>query len=126
MIISACTSQFIYFYSTLVATRGGDPITKITPTAPAAPKPKRAATSPDIGSSPTGKTAVSRLKEYCEKNRLSQAQYREVRVAGEQRFQYEVTVPTHPPVTVRGDVCGTKAEAKHNAAQKAMQRLGIN
>ena len=73
---------------------------------------------------PAGKPAVSRLKEYCDRNKLPEPTYEKVDppVAGEQRFQYEVTVTTR----VKGDEHRSKSEARHSAAQKAMEKLEMN
>ena len=76
---------------------------------------------PALSMSPP-KTAVTTLKEYCEKKGLPQPQYSEVPLCKEQQFQFKVSLRS---VEVTGKVCGSKQQAKQSAAQLAIQNLGL-
>lgn len=68
------------------------------------------------------KTAVTMLKEYCEKMGLPQPQYSEIPQCKEQQFQFKVSLKS---VEVTGNVCNSKQQAKQSAAQLAIQKLGL-
>ena len=70
------------------------------------------------------KTAVTMLKEYCEKMGLPQPQYSEIPQCKEQQqqFQFKVSLKS---VEVAGKVCCSKQQAKRSAAQLAIQKLGL-
>ena len=68
------------------------------------------------------KTAVTTLKEYCEKKGLPQPQYSEIPLHKEQQFQFQVSLRS---VEVTGKVCSSKQQAKQSAAQLANQNLGL-
>ncbi len=84
---------------------------------------KSVATPPATGGSPN-KTSASRLKEFCDKWRCGDPEYK-VRVPEEQRFQYTVTVKTPQPVIAVGVVCSSKKDAKQSAAQEALRKLRV-
>ena len=67
------------------------------------------------------KTAVTTLKEYCEKKGLPQPQYSEIPLRKEQQFQFKVSLRS---VEVTGKVCSSKQQAKQSAAQLAIRKLG--
>ena len=68
------------------------------------------------------KTAVTMLKEYCEKMGLPQPQYSEIPQCKEQQFQFKVSLKS---VEVSGKVGYSKQQAKQSAAQLAIQKLGL-
>ena len=72
------------------------------------------------------RTAVTALKEYCEKENLPQPQYSEIPQDVEQHFQYKVVVTVTSVRTMAiGNICGSKQQAKQSAAQSALQKLRI-
>ena len=75
---------------------------------------------PALSMSPL-KTAVTTLKEYCEKKGLPQPQYSEIPLRKEQQFQFKVSLRS---VEVTGKVCSSKQQAKQSAAQLAIRKLG--
>ena len=76
---------------------------------------------PALSMSPP-KSAVTTLKEYCEKKGLPQPQYSEIALRKEQQFQFKVSLRS---VEVTGKVCGSKQQAKHSAAQLAIRKIGL-
>ena len=78
-------------------------------------------TRPALSMSPP-KTAVTTLKEYCEKKGLPQPQYSEIPLHKEQQFQFKVSLKS---VQVTGEVCSSKQQAKRSAAQLVIQNLGL-
>ena len=76
---------------------------------------------PALSMSPP-KTAVTTLKEYCEKKGLPQPQYSEIPLRKEQQFQFKVSLKS---VEVTGKICGSKQQAKQSAAQLVIQNLGL-
>jgi len=81
--------------------------------------PGKSATSPKTSSS---KDPVSKLKEYCEQNKIEQPRYDEEACGGAQQFKFRVTVQGR---IFQGTVQGSKKEAKKAAAQKAMNGLKV-
>ena len=119
--------SFCYHYTTehLTVARSDTPVVP----------PKQASTSSSIKPSSISpkvmpaalsmsppKTAVTTLKEYCEKNGLPQPQYSEIPLHKEQQFQFQVSLRS---VEVTGKVCSSKQQAKQSAAQLANQNLGL-
>ncbi len=78
---------------------------------------------PTVAASP-GKKSMSKLKEFCDKQGSDDPVYVELDIPGE-RFKFKVTVKSLRPVTAVGEVCSSKKDAKHSAAQKALQKLGL-
>lgn len=70
------------------------------------------------------KTAVTMLKEYCEKMGLPQPQYSEIPQCKkqQQQFQFKVSLKS---VEATGKACCSKQQAKQSAAQLAIQKLGL-
>ena len=105
--------------------RGGSSTTPATLFKPLSqPKTSVSATVPKRAVSPSDKTPVSKLKELCEQKKWPLPVYTPVPQLGEQRFQFGVMVKTPTrSVSATGSVCGSKAEAKHSAAQAIIPKL---
>ena len=70
-----------------------------------------------------GNNPISRLKEYCEKNKIPEPEYKvKCGDSGEQKFKFRVTVAGR---TFMGAKQGNKKEAKKDAAQNAVNALKI-
>ena len=118
--------------STPLSTKSGDSPPKVMPPTNTTTSPPRTviSTQPKV-MSPTKamsppRTAVTILKEYCEKERLPEPLYSEIPQDVEQHFQYKVVVTvTSARMTAIGNVCGSKQQAKQSAAQSALQKLRI-
>ncbi len=87
-----------------------------------APSTRTSPSSATLGSYAV-KTSVTKLKEFCNKECSGDPIYTELPVFRGQGFQYSVTVNPPHPVTARGKVCRSKKDARHSAAQKALQKL---
>ena len=68
--------------------------------------------------SPVMKTPISKLQEYCQQNKLTPPSYNEFQVSG--GFYFVVTVRSKQ---YSGETRSTKQEAKHSAAEAALQQL---
>ena len=102
--------------------RGGSSTTPVTPFKPLSqPKTSVSATVPKNAVSPSDKTPVSKLKELCEQKKWPLPVYTPVPQLGEQRFQFRVMVKT--PARSVTAISGSKAEAKHSAAQAIIPKL---
>lgn len=118
--------------STPLSTKSGDSPQKVMPPTNTTTSPPRTVipTQPKV-MSPTKamsppRTAVTILKEYCEKERLPEPLYSEIPQDVEQHFQYKVVITvTSVRTTAIGNVCGSKQQAKQSAAQSALQKLRI-
>ena len=71
--------------------------------------------------SPVIKTPISRLQEYCQQNKLTPPNYNEFQVSG--GFHFVVTVGGKQ---YSGETRSKKQEAKHSAAETALQQLHIS
>ena len=69
------------------------------------------------------KLPVSILLEHCQQNKLKDPEYTEVAVQNNSGFSYMVTVKGS---TYNGTVRASKQEAKHSAAEVALQQLGLS
>ena len=98
---------------------------------PTTSPPRTAISTPPKVMPPTkavspSRTAVTALKEYCEKENLPQPQYSEIPQDTDQRFQFKVVIiVTSARMTATGGICGSKQQAKQSAAQSALQKLRI-
>ena len=96
----------------------------VSPPQPSGQQRKANATGPPPAapapvSSPANKDPKSRLKEYCEKNRLPQPVY-EVVECGDARHRVRVKVSGK---IFAGELKTAKKEAEKSAAQKALAKL---
>ena len=95
----------------------------VSPPQPPCQQGKANATGPPPAApapvSPANKDPKSRLKEYCEKNRLPQPVY-EVVECGDARHQVRVKVSGK---SFYGELKTAKKEAEKSAAQKALAKL---
>ena len=64
------------------------------------------------------KTPIAKLQEYCQQNCLTLPAYKEVQVAG--GFRWTVTIRDKQ---YSGEIKSSKQDAKHSAAEVALQRL---
>ena len=84
--------------------------------------PKRTSSAPKLhcATGATGADPITKLKEYCEKNKLHH-KYEEVKCGGQQ-FQVRVIVQGKPYV---GIPQSKKQDARKSAAQKALKGLKL-
>ena len=84
--------------------------------------PTLSSSAPPVGpvdsSSPVIKTPVSKLHEYCQQNNLKPPDYKELQVTG--GFCFMVTVKGKQ---YDGKIKSKKQDAKHSAADVALQQL---
>ena len=64
------------------------------------------------------KTPIAKLQEYCQQNYLTLPAYKELQVAG--GFRWTVTIRDKQ---YYGEIKSNKQDAKHSAAEVALQRL---
>ena len=81
--------------------------------------PQRGRDNESSGASGQVKNPISWLKEYCERKKLPQPQYEEVKCGGQQ-FKWRVKVEGK---AFEGMPCNKKQDAKKAAAQKAVNVL---
>jgi hypothetical protein len=86
------------------------------------PSSSAGGTGATVASTPQTKDPKSRLKEYCDKNKLPQPVY-EAMECGDASHRQKVTVQGK---THRGELCTTKKEAEKSAAVKALRGLNMN
>ena len=92
-------------------------------------RPGREHTAPVLSSRSGGaaavaspsKDAITKLKEYCDKNRIPEPEYKDIK-SGEQRFRCQVTVDGRK---FGGEVHPNKKDAKKDAAQNALYGLKV-